>query len=123
MSMGARIAIGIVALICGFGFFLTALDTSGLPAKPAVFYGMAILCVIIAIACFFPKSHPLTLRMIGAVIFFAYVAYVVDSFRTSNLFRAIAGFIVWGIPSGYLAIKGEYQFWGTGSEGFNKRQK
>lgn len=70
MSMGARIAIGVVALICGFSFFITALDTSSLLAKPADFYKIAMLCVVIAIACFFPKSHPFTLRIIAYSEFF-----------------------------------------------------
>lgn len=122
MSIGSRIAIGAVALLCAAGFFVTALDPSGLPAGAFIFYGMAAFCVVIAIACFFPQSHPITLRLIGIMIFCAYIAYVSDSFRTPNLGRAIVGFLVWGIPSGYLAVMGKYPSWGTGSEPFNAKQ-
>jgi hypothetical protein len=122
MSTGSRIAIGLVALLCAVGFFITALDPSGLPAGAAVFYGMAAFCVIIAIACFFPKTHPITLRIIGTMICLAYFAYVLDSIRNQNLVRAMVGFIIWGIPSGYLAIMGKYPSWGGGSQGLNAKQ-
>ncbi len=122
MSFGSRIAIGIVSLVCAAGFLMTALHPSGLPAGAFVFYGMAAFCVVIAIACLLPQSHPLTLRIIGAMIFCAYVAYVSDSFRTSNLIRAMVGFLVWGIPSSYLAIVGNYPWWGKASQGFNTKQ-
>jgi hypothetical protein len=119
MSIGSRIAIGVVSLVCAAGFWMTALDPSGLPAGSFVFYSMAAFCITIAIACFFPQSHPVTLRIIGAVIFFAYVAYVADSLHTQNLGRAILGFLVWGIPSGYLAVVGKYPSRGMGAAGFN----
>ena len=121
MSMGARAAIGIVALLSGVGFFITALDPSGLPAGSLVFYTMAAVCVVIAIACFFPKSHPVTLRLIGAIIFTTYVGYIIDSFQAQNLDRAVAGFIVWGLPSGYLAIMGKYPSFGNGAKAFNHK--
>ena len=124
MSLGARIAIGVVALLCAFGFLITALDpSSGLPAGPLVFYGMALLFVVIAIACFFPKSHPITLRIIGTVIFIAYVLYVLDSFHNQNLGRAILGLLVWGLPSGYLAIMGKYPSWGKGAVAINSKPR
>lgn len=123
MSIGSRIAIGVVSLVCAAGFFKTALAPSGLPAGAFVFYGIATLFVVIAIACFFPQSHPVTLRIIGATIFCTYVWYVVASFPTQNLSRAIIGFFVWGVPSGYLAIAGKYPLWGKGSQGFNANHR
>lgn len=123
MSFGSRIAIGVVALLCAAGFLMTALYPSSLPAGSVTCYGIAAFCMIIAIACFFPQSHPITLRLIGAMIFCTYVAYVSDSFRNQNLSRAIVGFLVWGIPSGYLAVMGKYPSWGTGAEAFNAKQK
>ncbi|MEM9540996.1 MAG: hypothetical protein AAGA60_16025 [Cyanobacteria bacterium P01_E01_bin.42] len=123
MSRGARIAIAIAALLCSSIFLMTALDPdSGFPASPSVFYGLAAFCVIIAIACVFPKSHPITLRIIGTMIFLAYAVYVVDSFNTDNLPRALMGFIVWGLPSGYLALMGKFPDWGAGSQAFNPKQ-
>ncbi|MUG96883.1 hypothetical protein F7734_32895 [Scytonema sp. UIC 10036] len=123
MSIGSRIAIGVVALLCAAIFLMMALSASSSPPAGAFFiYGIVAFCVVIAIACFFPQSHPITLRLIGIIIFCAYVAYVFDSFRTANLGQAIVGFLVWGIPSGYLAIMGKYPNWGTGSEAFNPKR-
>lgn len=123
MSQGSRIAIGIVALLSALGFFITALDPEGLPAGATEFYGMAALCVIIAVACFFPQTHRVTLRIIGTAIFCGYVVYVYDSFQTQNFARAIRGFLFWGIPSGYLAIMGKYPSWAKASAGLNAKQK
>lgn len=119
MSIGLRIAIGLVALLCAVGFLIMALDPSGLPAGALAFYGMAAFFIVIAIACFFPKSHPITLRLMGAMIFCAYVAYAFGSFQTQNFGRAIVGLIVCGMPSGYLAVSGKYPSWGRGAEAFN----
>lgn len=119
MSLGARIAIAAISLVCALMFVLTALDPSGLPAGALVFYGLAAFCVIIAVACLFPKSHPITLRLIGALVCSAYIVYMVDSFQTQNFGRAAVGFLVWGLPSGYLAVAGKYPAWGTGAAGFN----
>ncbi|MBP0031973.1 MAG: hypothetical protein J7524_02250 [Roseofilum sp. Belize BBD 4] len=35
--------------------------------------------------------------------------------------RAIVGFMVWGIPSGYLAVMGKYPSWGAASAGLNPK--
>ena len=122
MSIGSRIAIGVVALLCAAVFFIIALDPSSLAAGAFASYGIAAFFIAIAIACFFPQSHPITLRLIGIIIFAIYVAYVYESFLTQNLSRAVVGFLVWGIPSGYLAVMGKYPSWGTGSEAFNAKQ-
>ncbi|MEO0378611.1 MAG: hypothetical protein AAF329_29270 [Cyanobacteria bacterium P01_A01_bin.17] len=123
MSLGSRIVIAAVSFVCALMFFLTALDPSGLPSGALVFYGMAAVCVIIAVACLFPKSHPVTLRLIGGLILSAYVIYVFDSFQTQNFTRAVVGFLVWGLPSGYLAVTGKYPSWGKGAAGFNGAEK
>lgn len=59
MSVGSRIAIGIVALVGAVSFLITAFDPGGLPGGALVFYGMAAVFAIVAIACFFPKTHPI----------------------------------------------------------------
>ncbi|MBE9117797.1 hypothetical protein IQ249_18010 [Lusitaniella coriacea LEGE 07157] len=123
MSRGSRIAIGVVALLCSLTFLFSAINPdSSIPAGPPVFYGLAILCFIIAIACFFPKSHPFTLRIIGATICVAYTAYLLDSIGSPNFFRALMGSFVFGIPSGYLAITGKSPTWDAISEGFKSKQ-
>ena len=118
VSAGSRIIIAAISLVCAAGFFLTALDPSGLPAGSHVFYGLAAFCVVVAIACLFPKSHPITLRMIGTIIFCIYVAYVGDSLHSHNLVRALVGLIVIGLPAGYLGIKGKYPSWGRFGQAF-----
>ena len=123
MSKGARIAIGIVALIGAFGFWLTAQDTEGLPSGPLMFYGLTAFFILIAIACFVPKSHPVTLRVIGSSIFVSYVWYVFDSIQNGNLRQALLGLVIWGVPSGYLAIFGTYPTSGSGAKAFNQAQR
>jgi ABC-type Fe3+-siderophore transport system permease subunit len=122
MSIGSRIVIGVFALLCAASFFMTARDPSGLPIGAWAFYSLAAFCIVIATACFFPQTHPFTLRLIGIVIFVTYVAYVWDSFHTQNLARAIQGFLFWGVPSGYLAIVGKYPSWGKGAKGLKGKR-
>jgi hypothetical protein len=108
MSDGSRLAIGIVAIIGAIGFLKTALNPVGVAAPSIVFQILAALFAFIAIACFCPKSHPITLRIIGAAIFLSYSRYVLISFNTDNFERSLDGFRVWALPSGYLAIFGKY---------------
>ncbi|MBW4663293.1 MAG: hypothetical protein KME01_03690 [Chroococcus sp. CMT-3BRIN-NPC107] len=56
MSIESRIAIGVVSLVWAASFFMTALDPSGFLARAFVFYRIAALGVVIAIAYFFPQS-------------------------------------------------------------------
>lgn len=123
LSKGSRIAIGIVALVSALFFLLSALDPdSPFPGGPLAFYGLAILCVVIAIACIFPKSHPVTLRIIGTTIFVAYTSYLVHSFGSPGFFRALAGMFVFGIPSGYLAIFGKSPTWDAIAKDFKAKE-
>lgn len=123
MSAGSRIAIGLVALLGAVGFFLTARDPSGLPSEdPFLFYGLAAAFVVIAIACFFPKSHPVTLRLIGGLIFVAGITNVILSFSSGGLLTSIVGLIIWGPLSVYLMIKGKLSVSGSGSEDTNGQQ-
>lgn len=119
MSLGSRIAIAVVALLSAAGFYMTAVNPGSVRAAPIVFYGMSLFCIVIAIACLAPKSHPLTLRVIGAVIFLVFASGLYSDFQTQNWRKAMMGFIVWGLPSGYVAIVGRYPSWGKGAAGFN----
>ncbi|WP_146138579.1 hypothetical protein [Chamaesiphon polymorphus] len=123
MSRGSRIAIGIAALLSAAAFLKSAFNPVGLPTGAMTFYAMALFCGIIAMACFFPKGHPVTLRIIGSVILGSYITYVCSSFGTPNFGRSVIGLFMWGIPSGYLAIKGKYPSWGFGSAGFNANER
>ncbi|WP_310485363.1 hypothetical protein [Chamaesiphon sp. VAR_48_metabat_403] len=123
MSFGSRLAIGIVAIFGAIGFLKTALNPVGVRAPSIVFHGMAALFTFVAIACFVPKSRPVTLRIIGSAIFFAFSSYVISSFGTDNFGRALKAFGWWGPPSGYLAILGNYPSWGKGAAGINAKNR
>ncbi|MEO0376771.1 MAG: hypothetical protein AAF329_19560 [Cyanobacteria bacterium P01_A01_bin.17] len=112
MSAGSRIIIAAIASVCAAGFFLTALDPNGL-ADSYAFYGCAVFCVVVAIASLSSKSHPITLRMIGTIIFYGYLTHVGSSLTHGHLGRALIGLLVCGLPAGYLAIQGKYLRWGV----------
>ncbi|WP_146242379.1 hypothetical protein [Acaryochloris thomasi] len=112
MSAGSRIIIAVIALVCAAGFFLTALEPNGL-ADSYTFYGFAVFCLVIAISSLSPKSHPITLRMIGTIIFCGYLTHAGGSLTHGHLGRALVGLLVCGLPAGYLAIQGKYLRWGV----------
>ncbi len=119
MSTGARVVLAVFVLICAAGFVVIGLSSGDLLAAGAwPFYGLAVFCVLIALACLLPSNRPVTLRIIGSVIFLAYLVYLYDSFGDLSVLRAIGGLCVWGVPSGYLAIRGTYPTWGKGSAAF-----
>lgn len=120
MSKGSRIAIGLVALIAAYGLWIQG---QSMDAGFLLAYGLTAFCVVIAIACFFPKSHAFTLRVIGAGIFSGYAWYLFDSFSNGEPSRALLGFFIWGLPSGYLAIMGKYPEWGNGAAAFGTSKR
>lgn len=119
MSSGARIALAIMTLFCAASFAAIGLISGDqLSAGAWPFYGISAFCVVIAVACLMPRSRPVTLRLIGSIIFLVYVCYFFDSLGDISILRAFSGFCVWGLPSGYLAIKGTYPSWGRASAAF-----
>lgn len=112
VSAGSRIIIAAISLVCAAGFFLTALDFSAVPANAHAFYGLASFSLVVAIASLFPKSHPITLRMIGTLIFCGYMVYAGNSLHSSHLLQALVASVSCGLPAGYLAITGKYPSWG-----------
>lgn len=65
------------------------------------------LCVVIAIFCFFPKSHPYTLRIIGAIALISTIYYLYNAFRTQNFFQVGTALLFWLPGSIYLIAKGK----------------
>lgn len=119
MSRGACITVAIAMLLSAVGFMLTGIFLGAdLPAGSWPFYGAAMFCVVIAIACLSKASRPVALRIIGTVIFLTYVDYVYDSIGEENLRQAIVGFFWWGLPSGYLTIWGQWPTWGRWAAAF-----
>ena len=122
MSSEARVLIGLLTLVSALLFALIGVTLGGqLPAGGTPFYGMAAFCAVISLACFSNKSQPVTLRIIGAILCCSYFVYAVDSFGSSNFVIAVIGFIVIGVPGGYLMIVGKYPQWGEGSSAFSSR--
>ncbi len=122
MSLWARILIGMVSLLFGISFLMTAIDPNGIIENDIIAYGMSAFCFVIATACFFEQSRPITLRLIGLIIFIASISYVINSFQSQNFPQAIICFLVWGIPSGYITIMGKYPSWGKATQVFNSKQ-
>ena len=111
----------VVAFACGAGFLAIAF-TSGdvFPVAVAFLHGgFAIFCFIVSLACLSRRTHPFTLRIIGAVIFISYSLYVYHSLGGQDWPKAVAGFCILGLPSAYLMLKGRYPSWGKASAAFN----
>jgi hypothetical protein len=116
MSRGALLAIGIVCLL-GAAAFVACGIVFGPKAGNGLlpFFGMAIFCGLITTACFFETGRGLTVRLIGLVIFVVYFVYLI----TSGTIESFLGFIVFGLPAGYVAITARYPNWGRGSSAFD----
>lgn len=119
MSGGARITLAIVTILSAIGFAaIGRLLGPELPAGSWPFYGFAVLCALIAVACLVRSSRPVTLRIIGSVVFVAYVVYAYASIGDKKFARAVAGLFAWGLPGAYVAIWGKYPWWGKGAGAF-----
>ncbi len=119
MSSVARLTLGLVLLLSAVSFFLIGVTLGPqLPAGSWPFYGLAALCAIGAIACGWESSRPVTLRLVGGAIFLAYGWYVFDAWRGANAEEALVGFLVWGLPSGYMTFVGRYPKWGNWAHAF-----
>lgn len=122
MSTGARVTVGLVALACGVSFLFIAITAGDVfPTGPMPFYGFAVFCFVVFVACLFRKSRPLTLRIIGGVLCLSYLFYLYDSIQKGNWPWALAGFLVVGLPAGYLMITGTYPEWGRASAAFTPK--
>ena len=119
MSYGARLAIGTVAFFCAVAFAALAPILGPISPRGAwPVYLLSSFCAVIGLACFRSASRPVTLRLIGAIIFVVYAAYVWSSRNDLNVFRAIVGFIVFGLPGAYTGITGRYPIWGKFAQAF-----
>jgi len=119
MSAGARITVAIVTAFSAAAFVVIGASLGAeLPAGSWPSYGLAMFCALVAHACLVPGARPVTLRLIGFVIFLAYVVYAFDSIGERTFFRAIGGLIFWGLPALYVGIWGKYPVWGPASAAF-----
>ncbi len=93
MSRGATIGLGIVLLLITIGFAAVGWFTSGLEGAGRMTNGswvMTAFSAVGALACLLPRSRPVTLRLLGGVVFFVCVGYLIAMLATGPLRRASA---------------------------------
>jgi hypothetical protein len=83
-------------------------------------WGIGVLSFIVVASCFYGRHSAVTNRIIGAVIFLGYVAYLVDEIKvgewfavsraTPSVFNALLGLVIWGLPAGYVMISGHLPY-------------
>ena len=82
----------------------------------------------IALACFFPHSQPVTLRVIGTLLFMTLLGFVVQDVQRANAgqgeihWRGLVLAIAVGLAALYVAIFGKYPIWGWHASVFRSRQ-
>ena len=118
MSSGTRIAIAIVALLCGLGFAATAYSAPEAFPNPGAIYGCAVFCVLVAIACAGGSAGVTVRRIIAGLVCLAYVWYIFKETTAPNpvllsgsrgkpdIVKAIGGFVLIGLPCGLYAVLG-----------------
>jgi tellurite resistance protein TehA-like permease len=126
MSKGFRIVIAIFALL-GFTCFspigvlaLTMEDPNYLQGLG--FFGMGCFWLTVAILCLFPRTRPVTLRIIGFVILALCIAFLMTGPSGEDLYRAIGALIIFGLPSAWILVTGKYPLWGADAEAFSQNR-
>lgn len=130
MSKGSRWAIGTVALLGAVAFWLSAIVSlaEGLQPWSAILFDclMATFATAIGLACFLPRSHAITLRIIGALVFVALASLLVNDIQKANEgqeqlhWRRVILVAVFGLPALYVALFGAYPLWGRFSGVFRQ---
>ena len=124
MSRGSRIAIGLVSGLLGFMVFCVAMNRDPLQKPSAtVLFIMSGIAFCITAACFVRSSRPVTLRVIGVVLFgigvFSFFKFSIGD-PEELLFRV--GLVAGG---GWLAVIGKYPWfgaWGCAFESIRESQ-
>ena len=112
MSRTLYIVLGVLAILCGVSLVMQIPEILATrpPDNLVVFYGgtaaLVGLCLVIAITCFFPKSHPITLRIIGAIGIVSTIYYLYDSFHNHKFAQVGTALLFWLPRSIYLVLKG-----------------
>jgi hypothetical protein len=151
MSTSLRLFLGVALILIALGFLalVPVFAAAGDAFPPLTLYatgGLAVFCGLGAIACFSQASHPITIRIIGGIIFASSRLYVVDqafeatqmpqrnqaanpaNFRGARLSRpslinSLMFFGLIGLPSGYAALRGGYPSWGMHARAFGSDEK
>jgi len=125
MSRWARWTIGVVVL--AFGLEMIASRPPGGASLAET--GWFLFLGMIVIACFSRTGRPVAVRVIGAVVFFAYLAYFLYEFLApipqayqgiaqEHWVNALLGLLLIGLPGLYVAGAGKYPHWGIHAKGF-----
>ena len=74
--------------------------------------GMEVVCIALLAGFWLPARWGLwAFRLLAALVFLAYAAYVIDMMfltKTSPPYQALIGFLVIGVPSFWFALKGRF---------------
>jgi hypothetical protein len=128
LSRGARWTLGVFCLLFAAIFVLTTANAPNATAV-IVLWLCAGFCMLISLACFSKVASGPAVRIIGTLVFLAYVAYLVGEIRkglwrpyygtaSEHWVNAILGLIVFGLPGIYVALHGVYPRWGKGAKAF-----
>ena len=128
MSAGARWTLGSFALL--FAMTLIFAERIAPSKSPLLVYGPAAFCLVIAVSCFSRTWRRPAVRIIGLVVFIAYVSYLVEevlreatkhytSISEPHWLNALIGLAMFGLPGLYVAVRGIYPEWGWGARAFN----
>ncbi|MCL1468509.1 hypothetical protein [Argonema galeatum] len=113
MNRNFYIILGILSILAGISLIVQGREilVTRPPENPSLFYwgtaGLVGLCAIIAIFCFFPQSHPFTLRIIGAIGLVSTIYYLYDSFHNHKFAQVGTALLFWLPGSIYLILKGK----------------
>jgi hypothetical protein len=119
MSFGARLTLAIASGLIAIAFSAVALTIGPrLPLGSWPFYLLTVFCLSISVACLSPVSRPITLRLIGSVVFLATAAFVYSERNSNEWVGTILAFAVFGLPAGYVAVTGRYPSWGEHAAAF-----
>jgi len=116
MSRTIWIILGILSILAGLLLILAAPERlAALPPDqhPKLILGLAGfvgLCGVIAVTCFFPKSYPVTLRILGAFGIAGCIFHLVEGVRQHNFTQFPILFVFWLPGSIYLVVKGKMTF-------------
>jgi len=105
--------LGILTILAGISFFMLIPEKFAvLPPeqRPKFIEGCVVLggvLGVIAGICFFPKSRPITLRILGAIGVAACVFNLIDGAQRGNFSQFPINLAFWLPGSIYLVVKGQ----------------
>lgn len=119
MSFGARLSIAVIFAVVGAGCGYAAIACPDSNAR-RILWPAAVLCFVIVASCFPGRHSAVANRIVGAVVFLTYVAYLIAEIKEGvwissssarpSVVRAVLGLMVWGLPAGYVMIHGHLPY-------------